>query len=459
VVPGDDDVGRGGEWFVGGVHRILGVRGAGELSDLAAFDVEGHLVDNVTDSHIASSFGLTYSIIRRLEVGWMELADTPREARFRADVRAWLADVLPKLPWPEPPEMERKLPFWRQWQQALHDAGYAGLSWPTEYGGQGADAALRAIFHDELDRAGAPERLNIVGEDFAGPTIVEYGTRAQKERFLRPILTGEHVWCQLFSEPEAGSDLASLRTKATKVDGGWRIQGQKIWTSRAQLASYAILLARTGGGERHKGITYFLLPMSADGVTVRPLAHMLGEAEFNEVFLDDVFVSDELVLGEVDGGWRVAMATLSYERVAIATGRVNTRRAVDDIVADIGKLTDRHGRPLGADPLVRQRVADLYSRALIHYLIGQRAIATADGAPGPVTSIGKLYFCPLVEDLADFRLSLEPLGGQYAPGSAPEAAGRWLRLAYQARGTAIAGGSTYIQRNIVAERILGMPRS
>jgi alkylation response protein AidB-like acyl-CoA dehydrogenase len=173
------------------------------------------------------------------------------------------------------------------------------------------------------------------------------------------------------------------------------------------------------------------------------------------VFLDDVFVPDDLVLGEVDGGWRVAMATLSYERVAIATGRVNTRRAVDDIVADIGKLTDRHGRPLGADPLVRQRVADLYGRALIHYLIGQRAIATADGPPGPVTSIGKLYFCPLVEDLADFRLSLEPLGGQYAP----EDASRWLRLAYQARGTAIAGGSTFIQRNIVAERILGLPRS
>jgi alkylation response protein AidB-like acyl-CoA dehydrogenase len=391
----------------------------------------------------------------------MDLADSPEEARFRAEVRGWLAEVLPRLPWPEPQDMVEKLPFWRQWQRTLFDAGYAGLSWPTGYGGQGADPTLRAVFADELDRAGAPERLNIIGEDFAGPTIIEYGTEAQKERFLRPILTGEEIWCQLFSEPEAGSDLASLRTKATKVAGGWRIQGQKIWTSRAQLAAHAILLARTGGGPRHKGITYFLLPMDSDGVTVRPLAHMLGEAEFNEVFLDDVFVPDDLVLGETDGGWKVAMATLSYERVAIATGRVNTKRAVDDIVADVSKLTDHHGRPLGADPLIRQRVADLYGRALIHQLIGQRAIAAAtdDGPPGPVTSIGKLYFCPLVEDLADFRLSLEPLGDQYALDDDRAAASRWLRLAYQARGTAIAGGSTFIQRNIVAERMLKMPRS
>jgi alkylation response protein AidB-like acyl-CoA dehydrogenase len=343
----------------------------------------------------------------------------------------------------------------------LFDAGYAGMSWPKEFGGRGVDEKLRAIFTEETDRAGAPERLNIVGEDFAGPTIVDFGTEAQKERFLRPILTGEDIWCQLFSEPEAGSDLASLRTKATKVEGGWRIQGQKIWTSRAQLAAHAILLARTGGGPRHKGITYFLLPMDSEGVTVRPLAHMLGEAEFNEVFLDDVFVPDELVVGEVDGGWRVTMATLSYERVAIATGRVNTKRAVDDLITEIAGRTGEDGRPLGTDPAIRQQVADLYGRALTHYLIGQRVVTqVADGgAPGPVTSIGKLYFCPLVEDLADFGLSLDPLGGQFALDDPLVRDSRWLRLAYQARGTAIAGGSTFIQRNIVAERMLGMPRS
>ncbi|WP_250280854.1 MULTISPECIES: acyl-CoA dehydrogenase family protein [unclassified Frankia] len=391
----------------------------------------------------------------------MDLADSPGERHFRTEVREWLATALPRLPWPEPADLVEKLPFWQQWQRLLFDAGYAGLSWPKEYGGGGADAKIRAIFTEEADRAGVPERLNIIGEDLAGPTIIEFGTDEQKERFLRPILTGEEIWCQLFSEPEAGSDLASLRTRATRADGGWRLQGQKIWTSRAHLAANGILLARTGGGPRHKGITYFLLPMDADGVTIRPLAHMLGEAEFNEVFLDDVFVPDDRVVGEVDGGWRVAMATLSYERVAIATGRVNTKRAVDDIITDISQRTGDDGRPLGADPAVRQKVADLYGRALIHYLIGQRVVtlAAADGPPGPVTSIGKLYFCPLVEDLADFRLSLEPLGGQFSPDDKELDSTRWLRLAYQARGTAIAGGSTFIQRNIVAERILNMPRS
>jgi alkylation response protein AidB-like acyl-CoA dehydrogenase len=248
------------------------------------------------------------------------------------------------------------------------------------------------------------------------------------------------------------------------VDGGWRIQGQKIWTSRAQLATHAILLARTGGGPRHRGITYFLLTMDTPGVEIRPLAHMLGEAEFNEVFLDDVFIPDEGVLGEVDGGWRVAMGTLAFERVAIATGRVNTTGAVNDLVREIASRTADDGTPLGADPLVRQRIADLYGRALIHYLIGQRVItgAAGDGPPGPVTSIGKLFFCPLVEDIADFGLQLDEMGGQFAlaekDAASPASDQRWLRLAYQARGTAIAGGSTFIQRNIVAERILGMPK-
>jgi alkylation response protein AidB-like acyl-CoA dehydrogenase len=402
----------------------------------------------------------------------MDLADSAEEAAFRAAARQWLGLALPQLPWPEPAGLVAKAPFWRQWQRLLSDAGYAGLSWPKEYGGAGADARLRGIFAEETDRAGAPERLNTIGEDFAGPTIIDFGTAEQKKRFLRPILTGEEIWCQLFSEPEAGSDLASLRTAATRADGGWRIRGQKIWTSRAHLAAHAILLARTGGGPRHKGITYFILPMDSPGVTVRPLAHMLGEAEFNEVFLDDVLVPDDLVLGDVDGGWQVAMATLSYERVAIATGRVNTKRAVDDIIAAVAARTGPDGRPLGTDPVIRQKVADLYGRALIHYLIGQRVttLAADGGPPGPVTSIGKLFFCPLVEDLADFRLSLAPLGGQFDPDDdnaddgggddrAADDSASWLRLAYQARGTAIAGGSTFIQRNIVAERILKMPRS
>ena len=391
----------------------------------------------------------------------MDFEETPSETGFRNELRSWLAGQLPKLPWPEPADLEEKAPFWRLWQRMLYEGGYAGLTWKKEYGGQGADERLRNVFSEECDRAGAPERLNTIGEDFAGPTIAHFGSAAQKERYLRPILTGEELWCQLFSEPDSGSDLASLRTKATKVDGGWRIQGQKIWTSRAQIAAHAILLARTGGGDRHKGITYFLLPMNAEGVTIRPLAHMLGEIEFNEVFLDDVFLPDEAVVGEVDGGWKVAMGTLGFERVAIATGRVNTTKAIEDIMEDIRTMSAADGTPLGADPHVRERVADLWGRVLVHRAISQRVISDAagDAPPGPVTSIGKLYFCPLVEDLADFRLSLEPLADQFELDDDDPRPRRWLRLANQARGTAIAGGSTYIQRNIVAERILGMPRS
>ncbi|MBJ7337520.1 acyl-CoA dehydrogenase family protein [Mycolicibacterium sp.] len=395
----------------------------------------------------------------------MDLKDSPEEAEFRSRARDWLKATLPTLGGPEPHRLEDKHDYWTRWQRLMFDAGFAGLSWPREFGGGGADAKIKAVFTEELDRAGAPERLNIIGEDFSGPTIIAFGTSDQQQRYLQSILTGEHVWCQLFSEPESGSDLASLRTTATKIDGGWRITGQKIWTSRAQLASYAILLARTGGGARHRGITYFLLDMAAPGVRVRPLSHLLGEAEFNEVFLEDVFVPDSDVVGAVDDGWRVAMGTLAFERVAIATGRVNTTGAVNDLIDEIAHHRNDDGSPLGADPLVRQKIADLYGRALTHYLISQRVItgAAAGAPPGPVTSIGKLFFCPLVEDIADFGLSLSDLDGQLSlpekDSPTTDAAGeRWLRLATQARGTAIAGGSTFIQRNIVAERILGMPR-
>ncbi|WP_448388331.1 acyl-CoA dehydrogenase family protein [Microbacterium aurum] len=385
----------------------------------------------------------------------MELSDNPEQAAFRTSLRKWLETTLPTLPpAPHSTAWEERLPSWRAWQRALVEGGYAGISWPTEFGGAGAGPDIKAMFTEECDRAGAPERLNIVGEDFAGPTIIEHGTPQQRSDHLRATLEGEQIWCQLFSEPDAGSDLASLKTRAVKVDGGWRVQGQKIWTSRAQIATHAILLARTGDEPRHKGITYFLLPMDTEGVIVRPLRHMLGEAEFNEVFLDDVFVPDDAVVGQVNDGWRVAMATLAHERVAIATGRVNTREAVGDLIDQVRET----GR--GDDPLVRQRIADLWSRALAHYLIGQRVVslAAADAAPGPVTSVGKLYFCPLVEDIADFGLSLGALGGQLAAAESSPDVARWQRLAYQARGTAIAGGSTFIQRNIVAERILAMPR-
>jgi alkylation response protein AidB-like acyl-CoA dehydrogenase len=388
----------------------------------------------------------------------MDFRDTPEAAEYRRTVRAWLESAVAALPGPEPATIEERLPYWRRWQQHVHGAGFAGLAWPKAYGGQEASLVQQAIFLEEYDRAGAPDRLNTLGEGLAGPTIIDFGTEEQKSRFLAPILRGDDVWCQLFSEPAAGSDLAALETSATRDEGGagWRITGQKVWTSRAHVADYGILLARTGG-PRHGGITYFLLPMNEEGVTIRPLRHILGEAEFNEVFLDDVFVPDELVVGPVDGGWKIAMATLGYERVVLATGRVNMQRLFDDLCAEV-RASESDGRPLGSDPQVRRTMADLYARTRVYRLNGLRALsAMSAGAPGPASSLGKLLSGPLLEDMADFAVDRHGLAGQAEPGEDLERS-RWLKLAYQARGTAIAGGTTFIQRNIVAERVLGLPR-
>jgi alkylation response protein AidB-like acyl-CoA dehydrogenase len=384
----------------------------------------------------------------------MDFRDSAADAEFRREARAALEAAVAELPGEEPATIEGKLPYFRAFQERINAAGFAGLAWPREYGGREASLTEQAIFLEEYDRAGAPDRLNTLGEGLAGPTIIDFGTEEQKRRFLAPILAGAEIWCQLFSEPNAGSDLAALETRAHRDGDRWRITGQKVWTSRAQIASYGILLARTGA-PRHKGITYFLLPMDTPGVTIRPLRHMLGEAEFNEVFLDDVAISDELRVGEVDGGWKVAMATLSYERVALATGRVNIPRLINRLVALIAD-SERDGAPLGLDPALRRRVADLYARAQIQRINGLRALASMEkGTPGPETSIGKLFSAPLVEDLADLACSIRGLDAQL---EADDELDPWLRLAYQARGTSIAGGTTFIQRNIVAERVLGLPR-
>src|SRR3954468_17526181 len=226
----------------------------------------------------------------------MDFRDSPEDAEFRAQARSVLEEAVASLPGREPATVEARVPYFRAFQRRIHEAGYAGLSWPREYGGRAASLTEQAIYLQEYDRAGAPDRLNTLGEGLAGPTIIDFGTEAHKRRFLEPILSGEDIWCQLFSEPNAGSDLAALETRAVRDEDGWRITGQKVWTSRAHVAAHGMLLARTGG-ERHRGITYFLLPMDAGAVTTRPLLHMLGEAEFNEVFLDEVHVPDELRIG------------------------------------------------------------------------------------------------------------------------------------------------------------------
>lgn len=389
----------------------------------------------------------------------MDFRDAPVDAIFREELRTWLEREVPGLG-QAPDRLEERVEWWRPWQRRLHDAGYAGLAWPREYGGRGASVLQQAIFYEECDRAGAPDRLDVISAGFAGPTLIEHGTSTQKNRFLDRILTGEDLWCQLFSEPGAGSDLASLTTRAVRDGGGWRIHGQKVWTSAAQVAEYAILLARTGEGERHRGISFFILPMRQSGVEVRPLRQMLGGAEFNEVFLDGAYVPDELLVGPLGGGWKVAMSTLGYERAAIATGRVNTLRLLKELIALVKNTKDPDGRALGQDAFIRQKVAELYGRMTLQRITGKRILSTLaeGGAPGPEASTAKLFITPLVEDICDFALSVIGIEGQEEPNDADPARARWLRLAYQARGTSIAGGTTFIQRNILAERVLGMKR-
>lgn len=389
----------------------------------------------------------------------MDFRDSVEDAEFRGAVRSWLDVAIPRLG-PAPEKLEDRVEWWRPWQKCLHDAGYAGLAWPKEYGGRGASVLQQAIFYEECDRCGAPDRLDVIGAGFAGPTLIEHGTDAQKARFLDRILTGEDLWCQLFSEPGAGSDLASLTTRAVRDGDGWRIHGQKVWTSAAQVAEYAILLARTGEGDRHRGISFFVLPMRQSGVEVRPLRQMLGGAEFNEVFLDGAYVPGDLLVGELGSGWKVAMSTLGYERAAIATGRVNTLRLLDELIALVAATHDGKGWGFGEDAFVRQKVAELYSRMTLQRLTGKRILSTlaAGGAPGSEVSTAKLFTTPLVEEVCDFALSIFGLEGQEEPAEASPAKAKWLRLAYQARGTSIAGGTTFIQRNILAERVLKMPR-
>jgi len=385
----------------------------------------------------------------------MDFEDSPAEARFREELRAWMEPTIARLPPTDPLDLHSRRATFAIWQREVFAAGYAGLTWPAAYGGRGADVMERAIFVEECDRCGAPEPLNSVGEGYAGPTIIDFGTDEQRERFLRPILTGEHLWCQLFSEPGAGSDLAALQTTATRVDGGWSLTGQKVWTSRAQIADYAILLGRTGGGPRHRGITFFLLPMDQGGVTVRPLRQITGEAEFNEVFLDEAFVPDDLVVGNVDDGWAITRATLQYERVTLAVGRINVRRWVDDLLEQARALPPESA----PDDHLRERLARIHAEAHVSRLIGLRALTrmSRGDAPGPESSVGKLFLHHLLEEVCELGLEL---GGPRARVASPhdDEHGLWQYRALWVRGMALAGGTPQIQRNIVAERVLGLPR-
>jgi alkylation response protein AidB-like acyl-CoA dehydrogenase len=350
-----------------------------------------------------------------------------------------------------------------QWWGPLADAGYVAPAWPREYGGLGASAAVSAAVGRTLSRFRVPRFTNPVGVDLVGPAILRWGTEEQKQRFLRPIARHEEIWCQLFSEPGAGSDLAGLSTRAVQLAGGgeaggsdWVVSGQKVWTSLAHLAAYGILLARTDPDvPKHKGITAFLLPMDRPGVTVRPLRHMAGEVEFNEVFLDAVRIPDRLRLGGRNDGWQVAISVLLNERQATsgsagALPGTTTGRSVESLI--------RHHAPF-ADPVLRQRLAQAYTEERILQITSRRAAARrrAGRGPGAEGSVVKLFYSEHAKRLQDLACDLEGPGGQaWAAGDRWRQNTAWSLLRVQSK--TIAGGTSEIQRNILGERLLGLPK-
>ena len=395
----------------------------------------------------------------------MRLKETPEEQAFRRELRAWLDETLPTLP-PEPPfeDWTAKRAYDTGWQRRLFEAGYAGISWPKEYGGRGATPSEELIFLEETEKAGAPYvGCNFVSTLHAGPTIAAEGTPEQRARYLPPILRGDNVWCQGFSEPEAGSDLASLRTRAVRDGDHYVVTGQKIWTSHAQVADYCELLARTDpDAPRHRGITWMVMPMDSPGITVRPMRTLTGESEFGEMFLDEVRIPVENVVGAENDGWRVAMVTFSFERgTAFVSELLGSMRLLTDLV-EIAKKTPLHQGTAWDDAGIRRDLTLVAAELDAQWALTKRNVARAarHGNPGVGGSVFKLAYHETRERMGEVayrvlgraRLALDDPTGLSA---------RHLDHVHQrlyALSLSIAAGTSQIQRNIVGERLLGLPK-
>ncbi|CAN5478041.1 acyl-CoA dehydrogenase [soil metagenome] len=398
----------------------------------------------------------------------MNFDDSPEEAAFRAEARTWLEAHAVARGSEEDfsaagggnprtlEEFEEHEGAWVQrccdWQAELHRGGWAGISWPKSYGGRSGSTIEEAIFAEEQARFGVTNGALMVGIGMAGPTIIDHGTEEQRDRYLDPMLAGREVWCQLFSEPGAGSDLASLATKAVRDGDQWVVNGQKVWTSGARQSDWGILLARTDPDQpKHKGITFFVVDMRTPGIDVRPLRQINGGYHFNEVFLTDVVVPDANVIGALNDGWRVTMTTLTNERHAIGSGGGGAK--VQDLIA----LAKEVGR--SDDPVLRDALTELYTRQeLLRYLGFRTRSALASGKPlGPEASVAKLLNGKRGTDLSELALRVLGPGGMLAEEAAPHA-GRWTDDFLFSRASRVGGGTDEVQRNIIAERVLGLPR-
>jgi alkylation response protein AidB-like acyl-CoA dehydrogenase len=401
----------------------------------------------------------------------------PQEAEsFRKEIRAWLEDNLPEGWFDEGFEMtpEERAAFNDAWPQKLFDGGWICASWPTEYGGKGLSILENVVLNEEFARAKAPMRADFFGDTLVGPTILQWGTEEQKQFFLPKILKGQIAWCQGFSEPEAGSDLASLKTKADLDGEEWIITGQKVWTTQAQYADYCFVLARTDpSASKHKGISYLLVPMKQDGIEVRPIVQPDGSAEFNEVFFTEARCPKDAVVGGVNNGWKVAMTTLGFERGSSATtGYRRFEREYDNIV----EKARANGRI--QDPLIRQRLMRQWSDIQIMRINGLRTLTAAlhdrkDLGTATLGATNKMFWSETHRTTMELAIDILGMEGQiltgkpgeeFVPGMGKrEAARDYPVSALQAafffsRSETIWGGTAQIQRNIVGERILGLPK-
>jgi len=377
----------------------------------------------------------------------VDLSFTPEEQAFASDVREWLAANLGEVP--TFATFDDEIQWGREWQARLAAERWVGLHWPAEYGGRGASPVQVAIFNAEYARARAPQPVNRVGINLAGPTLLAHGTADQKERWLSKILNAEEIWCQLFSEPGAGSDLASLTTKAVPADDGWLLSGQKVWTSYAQYARWGICLARTDpDAPKHKGISYLVVDMQADGIDIRPLTQITGEAEFNEVFLDEVFVPTDHLVGDLNQGWAVANTTLAHER---GTNFPFKEQVVHEVyLAELWGEASRTGKL--DEPKVVDQLAQAYVELAVLRLHNWRTLSRlARGEePGPESSWVKLAWTDLTQHLSDAALDVvDPASPLW---------GKWQRQWLWSKAASIAGGTSEVQRTIIGDRILGLPR-
>ncbi|WP_208028479.1 acyl-CoA dehydrogenase family protein [Rhabdothermincola sediminis] len=385
----------------------------------------------------------------------MDFTEPASVQAFRCELRTWLEthldDRFRGLGY-EPEAGEQWLSRMREWNALLADAGYAAIAWPVEYGGRGAGLIEQVVWAEEMHRAGAPPTLNPIGIANIAPSILEWGTEDQKRTLLPRMLRGDDIWCQGFSEPEAGSDLASLTTTARRDGDVYVVNGQKVWTTFGHVANWCELLVRTDpDAPRHRGISCLLVDMTTPGIEVRPLVTITGEREFNEILFIDVRVPVGNLLGPENEGWRVAMTTLAHERAGVANLHLGVRAKIGRLIGTARDL-QVDGRPLTSDPGVRRRLARAYLEGEYLKLLAERAVSGAlhGRAAGPESSVAKLVWSELEQDLG--LIAAELLG--------PDAnAGEWGRDRVYTRALTIAGGTTQVNKNVIAQRILGLPRS